>query len=402
MQSIEMGSPAYRRTSFCMLLGSMSTFALLYYPQTLIYIFAKQFHLSPATAGLTISAATLTLAAGLIFNTLFSNAWGRKKIMSISLFSASIFGVLSAYSPNFEIMILFRMLQGFVLSGFTAIAITYLSEEISPKHLGRMMGIYVSGSAVGAFVGRVIVSSLTDLYSWHIAILVLGLFSLLCSLLFSLLLPESRNFKKGKLSLGSWLSGLSRGIKNKRLLYIYGMGFLLLGAYVSLFNYIGFPLSKPPYQLSQTLIGFLFIFQLGGSWSPYFFGTLTEKYSRSWLMIATISMSLIGACMTLSSHLFILIIGLILFASGFLAGHSIASGWVGIIADHRTKLYASSLYLLFYYIGSSVIGWLGGLFLNHFGWSGVIFMACGLLIITGFFAIILSRSHQVAQIKHLT
>jgi len=377
----------------------MSTFALLYYPQTLIHIFAEQFHLSPATAGLTISAATLTLAAGLMFTTLFSNAWGRKKMMSVSLIFASFFGILSAYSPNFETMIFFRMLQGFVLSGFTAVAITYLSEEVTPKHLGRMMGIYVSGSAVGAFVGRVIVSSLTDFYSWHVAIFVLGLFSLLCSMLFSFFLPESRNFSKGKLSLGSWFAGMVRGFKNKNLLYIYGMGFILLGAYVALFNYIGFPLSRPPYQLSQTEIGFLFIFQLAGSWSPYFFGTLTEKYSRSRLMICTISMSLLGACMTLSSHLFILIIGLILFASGFLAGHSIASGWVGMTADHRTKLYASSLYLLFYYIGSSLIGWLGGLFLSYFGWSGVIWMICGLLIITGFFAIRLSRAHRVAQVK---
>ncbi|WP_180320092.1 MFS transporter [Peribacillus loiseleuriae] len=131
---------------------------------------------------------------------------------------------------------------------------------------------------------------------------------------------------------------------------------------------------------------------MAGSWSSYLFGRLSERHSRSRLMYWAIIMALIGSMMTLSSNIFILIIGLILFASGFLAGHSIASGWIGVISHPRSKAYASSLYLLFYYTGSSLLGWSGGVFLSHSGWSGVIFMICGLLIVTGLFVIVISRS----------
>ncbi|NIK79212.1 YNFM family putative membrane transporter [Paenibacillus castaneae] len=397
MPYIEFGTAAYRRTFFSMLLGSTVTFAILYSPQTLIHTFSNQFNIPPSTASFTISFATFALAVSMLFVTVFSNAWGRKRIMGASLLSASILNIAIAFSPHFQTLVFLRVLQGIAMSGFPAIAMTYLGEEISPKHIGRIMGIYVGGSALGAFIGRLIVSTLTDFFSWKIAVLVLGLFCLLCSLLFLVYLPESQNFKKINFSLTNWTSGISSGLKNKHLFYIYGMGFLLLGVYVALFNYISFPLSKPPYHLSQTWIGFLFVCQLAGSWSSYYFGMLTERYSRAILMIWAIVMALIGSLMTLSSNIYILIIGLILFASGFLAGHSVASGWIGRISPPRSKAYASSLYLLFYYTGSSLIGWSGGLFLSHSGWGGVIWMVCGLLILTGFLVIMLNRSLRLSQ-----
>lgn len=400
MQFIEYGSPAYRRTFLSMLLGSTVTFAILYGPQTLINTFTKEFNISPSTASFTISFATFTLAVSMLFMAVFSNAWGRKRIMGISLLVASLLDIFAAFSPNFETLIFIRILQGFAMAGFPAIAMTYLSEEVSPRYIGRMMGIYVSGCAVGAFVGRIIVSTLTDFFSWNIAMLVLGLFCLLCSVWFWIYLPQSRHFQKTDISFTNLASGIFRGLSNKKLFYLYGMGFSLLGVYVALFNYIGFRLSKPPYHLSQTVIGLMFICQLAGSWSPYVFGQLTERYSRRRLMSWAIGMSLIGSLMTLSGNIFILIIGLILFASGFLAGHSIASVWVGKISHPSSKAYASSLYLFFYYTGSSLIGWFGGILLSFFGWNGVIFMICGLLAFTGLLVILISHSLRLPQIEN--
>ena len=89
--------------------------------------------------------------------------------------------------------------------------------------------------------------------------------------------------------------------------------------------------------------------------------------------------------------------GLILFAAGFFAGHSLASGWVGMIADPRIKVYASSLYLLFYYTGSSLLGWAGGFFLTRFGWYGVIFMISVLLIATVLLTLTLTRSLRLSH-----
>ena len=55
---------------------------------------------------------------------------------------------------------------------------------------------------------------------------------------------------------------------------------------------------------------------------------------------------------------------------GFFVSHSVASAWVG----HRAiqdKGHAASLYLLAYYLGSSVMGSVGGWFWSEGGWPGV-------------------------------
>ena len=109
MQYIEFGTPAYRRIFLSMLLGSTVTFAILYSPQPLIHTFSKQFNISPSMSSLTISFATVALAVSMLFITVFSNAWGRKKIMGISLLLTSLVGILASFSPDFETLIFLRI-----------------------------------------------------------------------------------------------------------------------------------------------------------------------------------------------------------------------------------------------------------------------------------------------------
>lgn len=386
MSYIVTGTRAYRRTLLSMLLGSIVTFAILYSPQTLIGAFSEQFRVSPSAASLVISLSTITLAVCMTFISVLSNAWGRKGIMVVSLFSTSVLAVLSSFSHNFHLLLALRLLEGVSLSGFPAIAMTYLSEEIEPGSIGKVMGVYVGGTAVGGFAGRVIVSLLTDFFDWHVGLLSLGLFCFLCSVAFWALLPGSRHFKPVGVSFGHWFEGMKSGFADRRLLTIYGIAFLLLGSYVTFFNYIGYPLSKPPYGLSQTLIGFLFVCQLVGSWSSFLFGRWADRYSRAGLIGAGVALSLTGAALTLFGNLILMVVGIILFAFGFFAGHTVASGWVGKIAPAPHKAYASSLYLLFYYMGSSLMGTSGGLFLTAYDWPGVIGLICGLCLLVAVLA----------------
>ncbi|WP_123042463.1 MFS transporter [Cohnella candidum] len=386
MVHIATGSPAYRKTLLSMLLGSIVTFAILYSPQTLIGPFAEQFHISPSSASLVISVSTLTLAVCMVFISVLSNAWGRKSIMVVSLFMTSVLAIVSSFSHNFHLLLVLRFLEGISLSGFPAIAMTYLNEEIAPGSIGKVMGAYVGGNAIGGFAGRVIVSLLSDLFNWHIGLLALGLFSLGCSVAFWILLPKSQNFRPVSISFGHWIEGFRSGLTNRKLLTLYAVAFLLLGGYVTLFNYIAYPLSRPPYGLSQSVIGCLFVFQLVGSWSSFFFGRLADRHSRPALIGLGVAMSIAGAALTLLGELWLTIAGIILFAFGFFAGHTVASGWVGKIAPAPHKAYASSLYLLFYYLGSSLLGTTGGSFLSAYEWPGVVGLICGLLALVAVLA----------------
>lgn len=107
------------------------------------------------------------------------------------------------------------------MAGFPSIAMTYLNEEFSPAEIGKIMGIYVGGTAIEGFAGRIIVGVLTDLFSWNTALLVLGLASLLCSFWLWFYLPESTRFHRTRISFADELMSLKASLVHKMLLRLY-------------------------------------------------------------------------------------------------------------------------------------------------------------------------------------
>ncbi|MFS0599659.1 MFS transporter [Peribacillus frigoritolerans] len=373
MNYIEPAGKSFRKTILALFLGSFVTFADLYSTQPVIPVFAKQFGVSPAMASLTLSFATGTLAFCLLLVSFFSENIDRKKIMGTALTLSALLSIcVSFIQDDLYILIAIRAIQGAVLAGFPAIAMAYINEEFHPKSLGYVMGIYVSGSSIGGLAGRLIVGVLTDHFSWNIAIGSLGALSLIISLAFWWMLPPSQHAVRVRVSLSRIKTSLINTLRNNRLVLLFGMAFLLMGSFVTVYNFVGIPLMGPPYHLSQTLIGFIFIIYLVGTFSSTWMGKLADQYGRSVVLLIGIAIMLMGALLTLLDPLLLKIMGLALFTFGFFGAHSIASSWVGSLADKSEKAQASALYLLFYYAGSSIVGASGGLFLMKFGWGGVI------------------------------
>ncbi len=77
-----------------------------------------------------------------------------------------------------------------------------------------------------------------------------------------------------------------------------------------------------------------------------------------------------GCLLTLSASLPIIVGGIIFLTVGFFMSHSVASALVGRLAL-EIKGHASSLYLLAYYLGSSIAGSAGGYFWTADGWWAV-------------------------------
>ena len=84
---------------------------------------------------------------------------------------------------------------------------------------------------------------------------------------------------------------------------------------------------------------------------------------------------------------------MLLFTGGFFAAHSIGSGWTGLIAT-TGRAQAASLYNLAYYLGSSVLGWAGGLVFQRLGWTALALTVIGL---AGATAAITAVAHPAAR-----
>ncbi|MCU1721987.1 MULTISPECIES: MFS transporter [unclassified Pseudomonas] len=378
------------RTVLALFCGGFATFALLYCVQPMMPLLSKEFSINAAQSSLVLSVSTGLLAFGLLITGPISDRIGRKPVMVFALFCAALCTLASALMPTWEGVLAMRALVGLSLSGLAAVAMTYLSEEIHPQHIGLAMGLYIGGNAIGGMSGRLITGVLIDFVSWHTAMLVIGGLALIAAAVFWKVLPESRNFRARSMNPRSLLDGFVLHFRDAGLPWLFLEAFLLMGAFVTLFNYIGYRLLAEPYHMSQALVGLLSIVYLSGIYSSAQIGALADKLGRRRVFWGTIVLMFSGMLMTLFTALPLVIIGMLVFTFGFFGAHSVASSWIGRRAL-KAKGQASSLYLFSYYAGSSVAGTAGGVAWHYAGWNGIGVFIGSLLVVALGVAVYLSK-----------
>ena len=390
------GTPELRRASLALFVAGLATFAMLYCTQPLLPTFSAEFGVTPAVASLSLSVTTATLAAALILAGSFSEAWGRTSMMTASLALSSLLMVLTAFSPGFAALLALRAAQGVAMAGLPAVAMAYLAEEVHPDHAGFTVGLYIAGNSVGGLAGRVLSGALTDAFSWRLALGVLGLACVLASFAFWRMLPRSTRFKPRPLVAGDLLASLGGHLADRGLLQLYAVGALLMGGFVALYNYIGYHLLGAPYGLSQAEVGWVFVLYLVGTFSSAWMGRLADRLGRGRVLWIGISLMLCGIAATLASSLAAIIAGVAVLTFGFFGAHAIASGWVGQRAL-TARAQASALYLLCYYLGSSIGGSAGGLAYSYAGWPSLVAMITVLLVLALIPATVLTLSSRTAE-----
>ncbi|UVH49272.1 MFS transporter [Pseudomonas sp. CBSPBW29] len=397
-QYIEKGTPMFMRTVLALFSGGFATFALLYCVQPMMPALSHEFSINAAQSSLILSVATGMLAIGLLITGPISDTLGRKPVMVAALFCAALATIASGLMPTWEGILLMRALVGLSLSGLAAVAMTYLSEEIHPQHIGLAMGLYIGGNAIGGMSGRLIIGVLIDFVSWHTAMLIIGALALIAATVFWKILPESRNFRASTLHPRSLMDGFTMHFKDAGLPWLFLEAFVLMGAFVTMFNYIGYRLLADPYDLSQAVVGLLSLVYLSGIYSSAKIGSLADRLGRRRVLWATIVLMLGGIALTLFNPLWLVVPGMLIFTFGFFGAHSVASSWIGRRAL-KAKGQASSLYLFSYYVGSSIAGTAGGFFWHYAGWNGIGGFIVALLIVALLVALKLAKLPPLQEAK---
>ncbi|CEG51074.1 MULTISPECIES: MFS transporter [Stutzerimonas stutzeri subgroup] len=376
------GTPAYRRATFALFCAGFATFALLYCIQPLLPMLAAHFSVSAASSSLALSLTTLSLAVCLLISGALAESWGRKPVMAAALGLASLLGLASVLVDSWQLLLALRALLGLALSGLPALAMAYVGEEFEPESLPAAMGLYIGGTALGGMLGRLLSGLLSDLGGWQLALGGIASLGLLALVAFVWLLPPSRHFTAQPLSLRILLTNFRLHLGNPVLRGLFLQGFLLMGGFVALFNYIGFRLAGEPFGLSSTLIGLLFVVYLGGIFSAGWAGRLVPRFGARQVLRGGVALMLIGVGLCTTSWLASIVLGLGLFTLGFFAAHAVASGQVGSHAK-GARAQASALYLCAYYLGSSVVGYGAGYVWDHAGWLPLMALLAALFVIAG-------------------
>lgn len=390
IRGIAGGTAAFRRTNLALFAAGFATFALLYCVQPLMPVFSHEFRVSAAQSSLSLSLTTGLLAGALLVTGALSEAWGRKPVMVASLVASAALTVVSAWMPSWYGLLAVRALEGLTLSGLPAVAMAYLAEEMDRAALGLAMGLFIGGSGLGGMAGRLLTGLLADLASWRLAIAAIGVIGLGAGFIVSRELPESVRFRPRPRAAGGLVAPLLDPFRDAGLPWLFLEAFLFMGSFVTIYNYIGYRLLAAPYNLSQSAVGAIFVVYLVGIGSSSWVGVLAGRLGRRRVLWATILVMTAGVVLTLAAGLPAIILGLAVMTFGFFGGHSVASSWVGLRA-RGSAAQATSLYLFFYYLGSSVVGSCGGFFWSSHGWRGVVAFITVLLLVALLIALRLVR-----------
>ncbi|MFJ4225794.1 MFS transporter [Microbacterium sp. NPDC089695] len=376
------GSTPYRRLIVGLFFAGIATFAQLYSPQAVLPQLSAELGVSPATAALTVSAATLGLAAAVIPWSLVADRIGRVPAMGIGVLAATVLGLLAPLSPTLEMLLLLRLLEGMALGAVPAVALAYLSEEVEVRSAAAAAGSYIAGTTVGGLLGRIASGIVGEPAGWRIGMWTVAAICAVAAVLFLWLTPRARGFVPGRMRAGEdtvgMLTRLVVPLRSAALLVLYAQGFLLMGAFVAVYNYLGFHLAGAPFSLPAWFVTLLFLAYLAGTVSSPWAGVLASRFGRHPVLVGATGVMAIGALLMLAGVTAVVLLGLLLFTAGFFGAHAVASGWAPVAAGPTTRAQASSLYYFGYYAGSSLFGWALGIVFGSADWSWFVVAIVGL------------------------
>ncbi len=379
MGGYQRGTAGFSRLLIAMFCAGVATFAQLYSPQAILPMISNHLQVDPAQAALLVSAATAGLALSVIGWSWAADRLGRVRTMLIAISIASVAGLVFMVAASFAVMVILRFVEGAALGGVAGVAVAYITEETHPTSMVAAAGLYVSGTSIGGLSGRLVSAPVAEFTgSWRAGIAAVMAVAILAAVAFAVLVPRSARFAPDRISIATVFKRSLLHLRNRRLLAVYVQGFALMGCFVTVYNYLGFHLQAEPFKLSATISSFLFLSYLAGTWSSAQAARLTNRLGRLRVMIGCLGLMIAGLLISLVPSVVVIIMGLVILTIGFFGGHAIASVLSGSLAPSG-RAQSTALYTMAYYLGSSVMGWFGGVVLHTAGWVGIV-MFCTLVV----------------------
>jgi YNFM family putative membrane transporter len=359
--------PLASRATGALCAGTVAAYAAMYVTQPILPVLSAEFGVPPATAGLSVSAVVLAIAAGSFLAGPLSDAIGRRRVMVGSLALLVLPTLACAAVRSFPELLFLRAVQGFLIPGVTAVAVAWAGDHYAPGTLRAAVGAVIAASVAGGLLGRVASGLVAAHAGWRSAFLVSAGITAAGALGMALELP--RGGPPGAHWRGAF-GGMVRHLGDRRLLGGFTLGFCLFFAFIAVFTYLPYRLAAEPFGLSTDAIASAYLVYLAGIVVSPLAGRLAARIAPERLMLAGLAVSAAGVLVTLAGSLAVLVTGLLVLVVGMFTAQAIGPSWVNEAA-REAKGGANALYLASYYLGGTLGSWIPGLAWQRWGWAGV-------------------------------
>jgi len=379
--------PAFAPTVVAFGAAGLVAFAELYGVQALLPAMAREFDLSPSSAALVQSAGAIGLAAAVIPWSMVARRVRRGTLLRIAVVATILLSPLVAATAGLVPLLVLRFAQGAVLAGIPALAVTHLGDVLDRARAAAAAGWYVAGTAIGGLSGRLVAGTVGALADWRTALVAVSILSALAAAAFLMLTPRVVEHPDQP-------GAVRRALASRRIWTLVALAFLQMGAFVAIYNFVGFRLIHAPFSLPDITVTAVFVVYLVGSFTATRVARLVSRLGRERVVAVSLAVQTVGALVTLPAWVPTIVAGLVLVTAGFFALHALAAGWVAEWG--RGSALPSALYTIGYYAGAGVLGWALGLVYDGGGWAALVTGLVGLGMLASVMAALALRGEANA------
>lgn len=370
-----MKDPNYTRLQIIVFILVTTSFTNIYLTQPILPVLKEEFAVDLVQVSFTMSAVILGIAlANLPFGAL-SDRLPIHPIILVGGIMVAIGGFISAAADSLWMLIGARFLQGLFIPALTTCLAAYLAKTLPIDRLKVVMGSYVSATVLGGMGGRLIAGWIHPPLHWRYAFVTASILVIVATFMALMWLPRSQA-KVVQDNPPSFLTLL----KNWGLVRIYLCAAGSFFIFTSIFNYLPFRLSSPPFNYATEEITLLYLVYIIGIFMGPLAGRISNHYDSGSTLIGSTILLSISLVLILIPSIIAVIIGLLILSVGFFTIHATAVGAL----NHKISKgqgRANALYVLFYYIGAGVGITTTGYVYKYGGWSAMIYLCLCFVVI---------------------
>ncbi|MBZ5962903.1 MFS transporter [Leuconostoc gasicomitatum] len=340
-------------------------------------LIATNLHISISTAGLLVSLFALAVAISGPIMPLLLSKFDRKKVLALSLLIFVISNVLSAFSTNFGLLLIARIIPAIFHPVYISIALTVAANSVEQAEVPKATSKVIMGTSAGMVLGVPLATYIGNLTgSFQTVMLFFAIVNVIALIAVLVVVPSMPMTEKQ--SYGHQLSVLKEKNTWLSLIAVIFIGSAMFAVY----SYFSVFLENVSHVTGTTLTIMLIIFGLASIAGNIIAGRLLSSSPIKTVVIWPLAMGILYIVLFMfgkfTPAMFILVL---LWGILFPIGNNISQYWL-VSAMPKAPEFGNGLFLTAGNLGVTVGTTTGGLFISSMGTKSIVILGLIFLILS--------------------
>ncbi|RQO71720.1 MFS transporter [Pedobacter sp. KBW06] len=232
---------------------------------------SSAFHVSIDKAGWLLSAFALIIALFGPFMMMLVSSFDRKKTLALVLAAFAVSNLISAFSPNFNVLLIARILPAFLHPVFWSIGLATAAKSVPAEQSPKAVGIVFAGFTIASVFGIPLSAFIADFLNWQASFILSALINVISFAGLLWLLPPIHRPEKNKAT-------DQTKIFRKRILWInLILACLMISAMYSTYGYMAVYLTQITHMKGGEISLMLLLFGIAGVAGNWLAGKYLSK-----------------------------------------------------------------------------------------------------------------------------